>query len=124
MGSIEGLAGQSRHQFGAGEAGVCGCVFTGLEQCRPHPAPGGVRRHEEGADLGGIARRIEQAGLAAGKLVPAEQRRALAPAAAAQSVARAVFHHQIGAIRYQLRIDAEHMGDGGFGFRRRVETLA
>ena len=59
-GAVQPLAGQRRHQLRRAEAIRTGFRFTPFEQRATDTAPGAVRAHEEGADLGRLARRIEQ----------------------------------------------------------------
>ncbi len=69
--------------------------------------------NEEGADARGVVRGIELGRLAAGQRVGAEQRVAVAPAAAGHRPARDL-DDQIGAVADELAVDTPGGAEGGF----------
>src|SRR6266478_9201209 len=91
---IELDAGKRRHEFDTDESPSACFPLAMLEQQGTDATAGVTGIDEEGADLGRLRRGVEGGGIAPGAGVAAEQRRAKAPAAAADNRS-AVLDHEI-----------------------------
>ena len=78
-----------------------------IEQQRADAAAGMVGIDEKGADFRRLGFGIEDGCIAPRAGVAAEQRRAEAPAAAAQESALSLLDHEVGLVGQQLAVDAE-----------------
>ena len=91
--------GVAREAFGPGG------VLAQLEDQPSHPSPGEIRVGVHRPHPRGVAGRIKELGIPAGRVVAAVQGGPAAPAAAAGDVPLA-FHDEVGSVRHQLAIEA------------------
>lgn len=107
---VKGFARERGTEFDARETRALNRFFARDEQALPDPAPFPTWMHKERAHSRRVMGGIEFGIFSFASSVPAVNRLALAPAAAANGFS-IVFHHKISAVANELSIDVEYRSE-------------